>query len=80
MFDVYFFFFFKISIFVQILREKRILSDDEIPSIKIVKNERKEEKEANDDNDVDEDEDEDLQQYLKRKEARQYAKMIILSL
>lgn len=56
-------------------RERRVLSDDEIPAIKIVKLEKKEEninsKKTNKDEDEDEDDDDDLQQYLKRKEARQ---------
>jgi hypothetical protein len=55
-----------------ILRERRALSDDEVPGIKIVRMEKKDDKEENNDNDDDEEEeDDDLQQYLKRKEARQ---------
>ena len=58
-----------------IFRERHALSDDEIPAIKIVKLEKKEEeinsKKDNEDEDEEEDDDNYLQQYLKRKEARQ---------
>ncbi len=71
-----------ILFFVWILRERRVLSDDEIPAIKIVRLEKKEENndddDDDDDNDDEEDEDDDLQQYLKRKEARQWVKIKIL--
>ncbi len=66
-------FWFRILyLWLKILRERRALSDDEIPAIKIVRLEKKDDQEENNDNDDEEDEDEDdLQQYLKRKEARQ---------
>ncbi|CAF1311337.1 unnamed protein product [Adineta steineri] len=52
--------------------ERRVLSDDEIPAIKIVRLDKKEDKEESSNNDdEEEEEDDDLQQYLKRKEARQ---------
>ncbi|CAF0958562.1 unnamed protein product [Adineta ricciae] len=55
--------------------ERHALSDDEIPAIKIVKLDKKEEninsKKDNEDDDEEEDDDNYLQQYLKRKEARQ---------
>jgi len=59
---------------LNICRERRVRSDDEIPAIKIVRKEEKpsKKKQSDDDDDDDDDEEDDLQQYLKRKEARQY--------
>ena len=66
-----------IECFLWIFSERRILSDDETPAIKTVRSEKREEKNnhKNDDDDDEDDEDDDLQQYLKRKEARQYVQI-----
>lgn len=70
----------EIFVDIDVFREKRALSDDERPAIKIVKTENKSNhhrasrSKQGDDDDDDDDEDEDLQEYLKRKEARQYVK------
>ncbi|CAF3854543.1 unnamed protein product [Rotaria magnacalcarata] len=49
--------------------ERRVLSDDEISAIKVIRTAKKEENK--DDDEEDNEDDDDLQQYLKRKEARQ---------